>query len=200
MSITSPPDQTHPIGPPEDVVWPAAPMPFQAQLLTEWCWAASVVMAAHNKHPSLTQCEVAHGLLEAPCCDGGGADPCPGMKQVRGPANVKCNLPANNEEIQSLLKKHAGNASDYKQSIVDEAALKAELAATPRRPVVMGCRVNQATRHAVVVVDQHNGIYRVYDPCIGDGIDATYEALKTYGKGLSGGKWTHTGASIRDKS
>lgn len=201
MPLQSP--MEHPIDSLSAAPWPAPPIRLQGQLLANWCWAACIAMAAYNKSPSLQQCEVASGALNLSCCrDRVDPEnlPCEGIPEHRliGLAHATCNRPIDNEQIQALLKQHAGSAAEYTARTLTKKELVRELSATPRRPVVMGIKLGRWTNHAVVVVDHREGNFRLYDPCFGGEISLTYDGVVGHGKGIGGGCWTYTGAPIME--
>jgi hypothetical protein len=159
-----------------------ANVPFFAQLLTQWCWAACLSMVV----PGLTQCSAANRLLNrSDCCDEVG-EGCGESQPVRGEAKSDCNGVATRSQISDQWTAHLGRTVTS-EGVISENDVQQQLGAGPGHAVQVWW-TKGATKHVVLIVGHGGGEFLVFDPCAGPRL-LPYDDLV---QSAEDGVWEHT--------
>ena len=138
-------------------------VPFEPQLLSQWCWAACVSMVERGLGRAVSQCEVANRLFpELDCCQGFGSG-CSETRPVHGIASTACNQVAGRRDISDLWSRTLGRTVHVEPPISEERLVEA-VEAGPGHAVQLWW-VNGSEKHVVLVVGHQGGQFLVHDPC-----------------------------------
>jgi hypothetical protein len=155
--------------------WRRVPLTVQAQLQSEWCWAACSTSVSHfyDAASAWTQCDVANAeLAQTGCCEDGSSGAC----------NQPWYLDRALRRTNNFASRHKGPAS--------MAELRSQLDAG--RPV--GARIGWAGGggHFVTIsgcLDDATGVLEVRDPIYGTSEISVANFRSSY---QGSGSWTHT--------
>jgi Papain-like cysteine protease AvrRpt2 len=155
--------------------WRRVPLSMQAQLQTQWCWAACATSASHlyDAASTWTQCRVVNAeLTQTGCCQDG--------------SSGQCNQPW----YLDLALTRTGNLAGLASGTVPLSRLRSELAAG--RPV--GARIGWAGGggHFAMIsgcLDDATGILEVRDSIYGASEISIAAFVSSY---QGSGSWTHT--------
>ncbi len=144
---------------------------WRRQECDNWCWAATIVMAADYYGHEVKECSLASLRLDNlfQCC----VDPICGARP--------CDEPANYGEVAEMLQESSGLHSSFYPRPLTEDKLKLEL--SNGRPVIVGFNGVESSHAAIVAgfkppeAGEISFIYFILDPSLGP-ISLDYEALR----------------------